>query len=196
MTIQAKAKHAAYMRAWRKKHPEKCRSYDRAYYEKHQENIKLHTSAYYAAHRKEAAITNRAYRAKHREERLAYGQAYRIEHQKDRIEYREEHREEAAAYSRAWAQANPEKIKAKGRRRRAHLRGATIGEIDYEAIRKRDRMRCCVCGLKVSEADMSYDHTIPLSFGGPHTQNNLRVCHLRCNSQRGAGRLPAQMVMV
>ena len=70
------------------------------------------------------------------------------------------------------------------------------GPIDYKAIKVRDRMRCCVCGKKVKENDLSFDHSIPISLGGPHTQENLRVCHRRCNSRRGPGRLPVQMVLV
>ena len=75
-------------------------------------------------------------------------------------------------------------------------RNAIVGPIDLEAIKERDRMRCCICGRKVAEKDLSFDHTIPLSLGGPHIQENLRVAHLCCNSRRGAGRLPVQMVLI
>jgi 5-methylcytosine-specific restriction endonuclease McrA len=40
---------------------------------------------------------------------------------------------------------------------------------------------------------MTLDHLIPLSKGGNHTSDNLALAHGRCNSRRGAGRIPAQL---
>lgn len=78
---------------------------------------------------------------------------------------------------------------------RARKAMATIGDIDLDAIKRRDRMVCCICGRKVAEKDLSFDHSVPLSLGGSHTQNNLRVAHRICNSRRGNGCLPVQIVL-
>jgi 5-methylcytosine-specific restriction endonuclease McrA len=57
-------------------------------------------------------------------------------------------------------------------------------------------MRCCICGKKVAENDLSFDHSLPISLGGPHSQENQRVSHWLCNNRRGAGWLPVQMVLL
>lgn len=104
-------------------------------------------------------------------------------------------KQEVAAYYRAYRKAHQSEYAERTRRRDALKLSATIGPIDIEAIKVRDRMRCAICGKKVAEKELSFDHTIPLSLGGPHSQENLRVAHRRCNSRRGAGRLPVQMVL-
>lgn len=184
---QTKAEIAAYMRAWRETHREEIA----AYLDAHREEKIASWRAYREAHREERRVADRAYRAAHREERLAYGRVYHVRHL-----------EEERAYSRAWTKAHPQQAAEKARRRDARKRGATIGPIDFEAIKKRDRMLCCICGKKVFKKPkdpmmrLSFDHSHPLVLHGPHSQENQRVAHLRCNVKRGAGRLPVQMVLL
>lgn len=73
-----------------------------------------------------------------------------------------------------------------------HRKKARKG-VKRATIIARDRSRCGICGKKVSPQEMSIDHIIPLSAGGTHAAINLQVAHKRCNSRRGAGRIPAQM---
>jgi 5-methylcytosine-specific restriction endonuclease McrA len=164
--------------AW--KNPEERRAYEEA----HREESRASCRAYYEAHREECRALSRAWKEAHKEECLAYARAYG-----------KAHREKRCATMCAWQKANPQEVAVKARRYRARKRGATIGPIDIEAIRQRDRMLCCICGKKVTEKDFSLDHTVPLSLGGPHSQENLRVAHRHCNSRRGPGRLPVQMVL-
>ena len=135
------------------------------------------------------------------------------EHREEALVYRatrmKAHKEEIAAYLKIYWKAYGQRPEVKERRRqsenkrRALRYGSTVGEIDYEMIKVRDRLICCVCGERVNEdlqwphsMSLSYDHTIPLSLGGPHTLNNLRVCHLGCNIRRGPGRIPVQQILV
>jgi 5-methylcytosine-specific restriction endonuclease McrA len=129
--------------------------------------------------------SRRAWYAAHRDkenarDRLRY--ATNLEQQRERQRsYYTGHREE----------------KAKSTRRREEVkRRMTIGSIDYQAIKARDRMICVICGKPVAAKDLSFDHAMPLSFGGFHSQENLRVAHLVCNKRRGSGRLPVQMVLI
>lgn len=89
--------------------------------------------------------------------------------------------------------ANPEHYRAKGRKfaaiRRARKLGATVGVIDLAAIMARDKMRCHICRKKVKDADLHFDHVIPLAKGGEHSAQNLAVAHARCNLQKQAKRL-------
>ena len=58
-----------------------------------------------------------------------------------------------------------------------------------------DGWRCHICGRKVNRAQASADHLVPHSLGGRDEWINLRLAHRRCNSRRGAGRLPAQLLL-
>ena len=45
---------------------------------------------------------------------------------------------------------------------------------------------CHLCGLPITEDDLSFDHLIPRSKGGTTNVNNLRAAHRLCNSARGS----------
>lgn len=77
---------------------------------------------------------------------------------------------------------------AQGGRRRAKKLETVIEPICYAEIRERDGMICQICGLPVDEYlkhpdhfSLSFDHAVPLSKGGTHTNDNLQVSHLICN---------------
>lgn len=60
-------------------------------------------------------------------------------------------------------------------------------------IAERDGHCCHICQRLVATRDRSLDHLVPWSQGGSDEPFNLRLAHRRCNSRRGAGRLPAQL---
>lgn len=70
---------------------------------------------------------------------------------------------------------------------------AAAGElVSPPDIYNRDRWVCQICHQPVEKrAKMPHpkaptlDHIIPLSKGGPHTRENLRLAHFICNSRRG-----------
>jgi len=188
---QTREERRAYVRVYKESHRGELRTASRIYREAHREERLVYDRAYYKAHREEIKAAVRARQNAHREERNAYVRAYR-----------EVRRKHINILQRALQHANPQKAAERARRRRALKRGATIGKIDLAAIRQRDQMRCCICGKKVFKKPkdpmmrLSFDHSHPLSLGGPHSQENLRVAHRRCNSRRGPGRLPVQLVLV
>ena len=88
------------------------------------------------------------------------------------------------------------------RKRRGQIQRTRTGPIDRKAIKLRDRMVCSICHKPIDERvnyphpdSLSFDHSWPLSLGGPHTQENQRVAHLHCNLKRSIGYLPVQMVL-
>lgn len=71
-------------------------------------------------------------------------------------------------------------------RRRARAFGATeVEEVDSSFVRQRDNETCYLCGRWVSVHDVSLDHVVPLSKGGSHTYDNVRLAHKDCNSKKG-----------
>lgn len=79
--------------------------------------------------------------------------------------------------------------------RRMRMRGsqAEVERFSPMEIFHRDGWRCGVCHRKVPRKPFPHplsatlDHLIPLSEGGPHTRANVRLAHLRCNTERGVG---------
>ena len=64
--------------------------------------------------------------------------------------------------------------------------------ITLDRLRKRDGDICYICGCLVDDTDIdgthvgakypSCDHVIPLSKGGTHTWDNVRLAHMGCNA--------------
>lgn len=78
-------------------------------------------------------------------------------------------------------------------RKRAAQQAPGAQVITLWTLAERDVWRCHICTKRVTRKTWSADHLIPLSLGGPHTWANVALAHRRCNSSRGAGRLPAQL---
>jgi hypothetical protein len=86
-----------------------------------------------------------------------------------------------------------ERIREQSRRRRAKTAGSRLGPnlLLMPGIYERDGGRCAICHRKVSltirwpaPLSATLDHILPLSAGGDHTIDNLRLAHLRCNLHR------------
>lgn len=67
-----------------------------------------------------------------------------------------------------------------------------VEEVDYDALYKRDRGICGICGLPViydKNADNDWsgtiDHIVPLSAKGEHSMRNCQLAHRVCNSIKG-----------
>jgi len=58
----------------------------------------------------------------------------------------------------------------------------------------RDRNRCQYCGHTFPTSELSIDHVVPRTQGGPDTWENLVCSCVRCNARKG-GRTPTQARM-
>ena len=115
-------------------------------------------------------------------------------------------KEKIKARARANYAKNPERQKANGAKwnaahPEAHLvilrnakarRRARLGEQRHERISARQYNRlivrdthCYLCGKKNNLSTNSIDHVTPLSKGGQHVYENLRIVHSRCNKSKG-----------
>ena len=59
-------------------------------------------------------------------------------------------------------------------------------------IYDRDKGICYLCGDLVDPTDFHIDHFIPISRGGPNSEENLRLTHPICNSVK-SDRMPSAM---
>ena len=67
-------------------------------------------------------------------------------------------------------------------------------KLNRRNIFARDHNRCQYCGKSFSTSELSLDHVLPRSQGGPASWDNLVCCCVGCNSKKG-GRTPTQARM-
>lgn len=102
--------------------------------------------------------------------------------------------ERMAAHRARWSAAGP----GGGSPRRRHgnpetewgsalarkvIRKARIGRAMSRAVMERDAYRCVACGTHLN---LTCDHIIPESKGGPTTLDNLQTMCQPCNSRKGS----------
>jgi len=88
---------------------------------------------------------------------------------------------------------NPHISRESSRRRDAQKIETTNEKLNLLEIFERDEWICHICGKLVDKnliwpdpGFASHDHVIPLSKGGTHTFNNVKLAHLRCNLSKNA----------
>lgn len=126
----------------------------------------------------------------HKEEYLEKSARWKAENpekvQQSQQAWKERNSEKVTESRARYNRDNPETVIAWSQRRRAKQAQAAVGDVDFKRIWKRDRGVCYLCGRSVDKKDVHYDHVIPLSRGGAHSEENLRVTHGRCNLIKGA----------
>lgn len=69
--------------------------------------------------------------------------------------------------------------------RRARLAGCSvIIPFTKSEIIKRDGLNCYLCKKLLTEKTATIDHIIPLSRGGFHCPNNVKIACLKCNQTK------------
>lgn len=117
----------------------------------------------------------KAYRNAHPDRAREINQKYQSNH---RAEYRER-------YVR-WKRNNRDRaldLAAVHRARQVTGR-RDIEPVDRATIIARDNSTCYLCGVVLEPRSVCLDHVVPLSRGGPHTAENLRVTCRKCNERK------------
>jgi 5-methylcytosine-specific restriction endonuclease McrA len=116
--------------------------------------------------------------AKHKEWYAKWAEENKEKIKENQRRYNERHPQRVRDQSSRWLKRNPEKNADKSHRRRARARGVYSEAINKEELIK-VRSGCCVfCG---SKEDITVDHIIPISRGGPHVLSNLQPLCMSCN---------------
>lgn len=94
-------------------------------------------------------------------------------------------------YNRRWVEDNRDRHNAKKHRRRARERAAFVENVDPAIVYRRDRGVCYLCNRPVPRVvgdrlSPALDHVRPLSRGGLHSYENVRLTHHICNARKGA----------
>jgi 5-methylcytosine-specific restriction endonuclease McrA len=164
------------------------------------------STEWYAANSEKATAHRLKWRSQHPDRDSATRKAYEQRHVAERKQkqqernvanadvIREQKKAQRAAHREAYAIVERRNVE----RRRARLEGQWVEDVDRAAVCERDGWTCQLCQLPVDPTLLwpdpgfgSMDHITPLAMGGLHETVNVRLAHLRCNMQRGAGRTDA-----
>lgn len=77
--------------------------------------------------------------------------------------------------------------------REALKRSPDSDKVDRSIVFDRDNGTCYLCESQVDPDDWHMDHVVPISKGGPHTYDNVRVTHPNCNLRK-SDRLPEDFI--
>jgi hypothetical protein len=189
----------------RLEHPERDKAVKLRFRAKHHARLLLIERERHKLHRDEERQQSRRWwinlspeqlRQRRHRKRELYALNPEYAHRMQRLarQWRQKYPHRVKTLMRAWRLANPGRSHELQARRRARLKNAPIIErFTIEEIAERDGWHCHLCLKKVTRKTWSIDHLIPLSHGGPHTKLYVALAHQRCNSRRGAGRIPAQL---
>ena len=101
-------------------------------------------------------------------------------------EYYRDHKEQCLAYAKEWAKQNAEKRRSIAANWSARARAGTDDYVDLVAVMERDAGHCYICDGAILDGErIAFDHVIPLSRGGTHTAENVRLTHYICNARKG-----------
>ncbi len=168
-----------------------CRQEDtRIYYEENREAKRERDRKYYEANREKVRATNRAWweanLEHYRNQKREYYQRNREETiERARANYAE-NKERALAWTSAYRRTPKGKeVHLQSQRKRRATKAqleATLTAEEWNEILNLFGHRCAYCGERVEEITM--DHVVPISRGGPHTRDNVVPACRPCNSRK------------
>jgi len=150
----------------------------RIYYLENQDKLKLKSIRHRAENNEIVRASDRKSYQKNKAERLAKMARYAQENPQVNLKasanYRKNHPEKRKLIV----------IKCAANRRVRKLETAKE-DIDFGLLLRKAAGFCAICSIKL-EGKWHFDHIIPLSKGGGHTQDNMQVTHPRCNLKKSA----------
>jgi 5-methylcytosine-specific restriction endonuclease McrA len=167
-----------YYKKYRSNNADKIKEFAKNYFANNEEKERARWERYRSANRdKVRNATKRSYQ-KHQEKRLIQAQ-----------DYRQREAKKIRKYSKDYIKNHPLWHKQYCAKKRAKKYKVFIDpSTNYAAIYKRDRGICHCCGKKVARKELVFDHVLPLSCGGSHSPENIKVACYVCNRNRKDGR--------
>jgi hypothetical protein len=202
---------SAYAADYRARNGDKIRAWGRAHYAENKEQIRAYqvewlrqnpqareqvrrsSARWYQANKHRAYMKARAWAEQNRDRVRGYWRKSATKRRANNPEqsraqaqtYRDANREHLREWHRAYRRANIVHMRLHWRLNQAKRRGAMRGQlVDYNLIWQRDGGICHICGDLVAPDDVHFDHVIPLSKGGSHTYDNIKVAHSVCNLRK------------
>lgn len=176
---------------WYRKNRDRGRALIMASYRRHRDTRVVAMRRQYWTDPDRARAQKRADYWKHREKRVAGSRAqYQANPHRYLIQAKQwasANRSKSRTIKAAWKGRNPDAVFEYAARRTARIRGSSrLERIDRAAIVRRDGSMCYLCNGHLTRLQITLDHVYPVSRGGTHTADNLRVACRACNSRKGS----------
>jgi 5-methylcytosine-specific restriction endonuclease McrA len=73
-------------------------------------------------------------------------------------------------------------------RKRARVRevGGDFSASEWEDVKRKYNYTCLCCGATEPDTQLTIDHVVPISKGGPNSKENIQPLCLSCNSRKNA----------
>lgn len=175
---EKKAKHAAYMREYRKAKGESLAAWQKSYFAEYRaeniDKIRAQQSEYRARKKEHISAVKKVYTQRNKEKKAAYD-----------IVRRAKLRDHQSEYMKLWKKNFPEKKSACDRNRRAQKRqaeGKHTG-IEIKLLFSQQRGLCVYCAKDLT-GDYHADHIVPLSRGGTNWIRNIQLLCPKCNMRK------------
>lgn len=178
-----------YLQEYQETHQEQIRSRKREYAIEHREHIREYSHEWHISHREEQAQKHREWHEVHREQVQAYLHEWYISHREEHMQYSHEyhatHKEQIRLRYQQYYALNQQDYIERANRRRSMQRGVSIGAVDYERVLERDGAWCYICEQDIlPHHDLHFDHVIPITRGGNHSEDNIKPTHKACNLRK------------
>ena len=148
------------------------------------ECVKKRTQKHYKKNREEKREYNKKYYHDNRE----YHAEYYHDNREEKLEYGRSHykenREYYSEFMKKYHLENPEAIRFNNQRRKARMAELphTLTVEEWDETLEYFNNECAYCGD--SESGLAQEHVIPVSKGGPYTQENIIPACKSCNSSK------------
>lgn len=164
----------------------------RDYRKKNKEKINKRNREKYYLNYEESLEKIKAYREENREQIREQQKKYREDNREylrdKKKKHYENNKEHYRAKRREWRRKNPDKAAVRDSRKKARILEAMLPTTDEKLIEKIHRER-----RKLSKKDNKeyhVDHIIPLSIGGAHHQDNMRIIDAKENIEKSNKYIP------
>lgn len=118
-----------------------------------------------------------------------WNETHRVEKKATEALRYQQNREIILARSLKWQRDNPDKVLARGQRRRAREANVPISDLtadQWREIQESYDHRCAYC-LRKFKGRLTQEHITPISLGGSHTVWNIVPACQSCNSKKHTG---------
>lgn len=102
-----------------------------------------------------------------------------------REKYVSSHKDKIRRDNQKYYQEHKDEIRTHKHNYRARKRNAFVETVRFVDIALRDGLQCYLCKQGKGEK-LCLDHVIPLSKGGLHCKDNIKLAHLTCNNKKRA----------
>jgi len=183
----------AHVRAYTAANIDKIRAARKVFRNVNKARLSVKAKTYYKAHRDTIIAYQKALQVAKRDAVKIYKKEWWAKNREQFAEKRKrpEVRARIRTVNKKWYHAtyhtkHRAKFLARNAKRRALKVQAPCEPIDFMQVLRDCKGLCGICKKPLDLFGIDFDHIVPLSKGGTHTNDNIQATHAYCNRSKGA----------